>query len=141
MSPEAQRIAIHKARGKSTTAYRFLYKSKTGGRKQESPHYETSNAAEYACERESSWSAVEAVESIESYHNTPRYTEDLNAMHGAEKVLMEPHNCGPWFKFIEHLDEIVSPKYGAETMVHATAAQRAEAFLKCLGLYVEETKS
>lgn len=59
----------------------------------------------------------------------PNYHGDLNAIHEAEKVLRE-----------------LTPEYDTELFetcgdwpcaIHATAAQRAEAFLKTLGLWKE----
>jgi hypothetical protein len=65
----------------------------------------------------------------------PDYLNDLNAMHEAEKVL----KFGEWGTYTEHLIDdsytpLGSPHLGYETC-HATAAQRAEAFLKTLGLW------
>ncbi len=54
----------------------------------------------------------------------PDYLNDLNAMHEAEKVLMIHHP--------------VSTDDGMKCalVVHATASQRAEAFLRTLNLYI-----
>jgi hypothetical protein len=61
-------------------------------------------------------------------HNMPDYLNDLNAMHEAEKVLTTeqrefhyPRNLGGW------VDPI--------NIIYATAAQRAEAFLRTLNLW------
>lgn len=59
----------------------------------------------------------------------PRYCTDLNAMHEAEKT----HRAsGDWHEYIQILDTLseVDP-------IYATARQRAEAFLKTLGLWKE----
>ncbi len=63
--------------------------------------------------------------------NLPDYLNDLNAMHEAEKVLtgIQLAEYSIWLQKIEDLDFL------------ATAAQRAEAFLKTLGLWVEEPVS
>ena len=62
--------------------------------------------------------------------NCPDYCNDLNAMHEAEKVL----NKEQWVAYGRELSRLnVFP------MVHATAAQRAEAFLRTLGKW-EDTK-
>jgi hypothetical protein len=54
----------------------------------------------------------------------PDYCNDLNAMHEAEKVL----NKKQWVAYGRELSRLnVFP------MVHATARQRAEAFLRTLG--------
>jgi len=68
----------------------------------------------------------------------PNYLNDLNAMHEAEKVLWEMD----WsFRsiFNDHLANIIKRRkvnrneWDAETLLDATAAQRAEAFLKTIG--------
>ena len=63
----------------------------------------------------------------------PDYLRDLNAMHEAEKVLPDGNT---YWEFIRILDDIV--KHGPHTdyvadRASATAAQRAEAFLRTLG--------
>jgi hypothetical protein len=68
----------------------------------------------------------------------PDYCNDLNAMHEAEKVL----NDEQWPEYREELRNVV---LGGIRMVsqwckadlHATARQRAEAFLKTLGKWEE----
>ena len=67
----------------------------------------------------------------------PNYTQDLNAMHEAEQCL--------WRKdflardtFIDHLARILNPVHGyrdqlGQHLLDATAAQRAEAFLRTIG--------
>ena len=64
----------------------------------------------------------------------PPYCTDLNAMHEAEKNLTE------WHKYRYAINEIVwnqrDKKTGiAESIIHATARQRAEAFLRTKGLW------
>lgn len=68
-----------------------------------------------------------------------RYDEDLNAMHEAEKALTNSDDdIGSRWRFVEELIDITR----AESMevhrevfavVNATAAQRAEAFLRTIG--------
>lgn len=60
----------------------------------------------------------------------PDYLNDLNAMHEAEKVLREGHSVR-WQVYKDYLGVIC----GMENTptIHATAAQRAEAFLKTIG--------
>ena len=72
----------------------------------------------------------------ETFCGIPRYLTDLNAMHEAEKVLTE----GERENFSTHLWTIVEPNEPGVSLlsatwigVSATAAQRAEAFLRCLG--------
>jgi hypothetical protein len=68
----------------------------------------------------------------------PNYLNDLNAMHDAEKVLGA---C--WPTYCEHLLEIVEPEPRTLeichrwNLLHATAAQRAEAFLRTIGKWEE----
>lgn len=63
---------------------------------------------------------------------TPDYLNDLNAMHEAEKVLTEGQRRTFFFHLFgtQRLDD--SDLWKA---VHATAAQRAEAFLRTLNLW------
>lgn len=63
----------------------------------------------------------------------PDYLNDLNAMHEAEKVLTEEQQ----FEFSDWLRKIAPGMSGPVfwRQVHATAAQRAEAFLRALGKY------
>ena len=62
----------------------------------------------------------------------PDYLNDLNAMHDAEKVLLTKDGfCGCW----ETYSNILTASMGCTDIFHATAAQRAEAFLKTLGLW------
>ena len=56
----------------------------------------------------------------------PDYLNDLNAMHEAEKMLTREQ--------IEIYCEHLNPKnYGIWWGIHATAAQRSEAYLKTIG--------
>ena len=61
----------------------------------------------------------------------PKYTEDLNAMHEAEKVLT-------WGQMGQYCGELDDLETRASHGIHATAAQRAEAFLKTLNLWKNE---
>jgi hypothetical protein len=64
--------------------------------------------------------------------DVPNYCADLNAMHEAEKAL----DYGQAVTYLKTLDEIVrrDPMGGIWShFVHATARQRAEAFLRTLG--------
>jgi hypothetical protein len=56
----------------------------------------------------------------------PDYLNDLNAMHEAEKRVK-----GVWGKYVKQLNAIADPAC-------ATAAQRAEAFLRTLKLYTDD---
>lgn len=68
----------------------------------------------------------------------PDYCNDLNAMHEAEKHLLKVKVE----IFVENIREIVFDTEVSEEefnffLVHATAAQRAEAFLKTIGKWEE----
>jgi len=63
---------------------------------------------------------------------TPDYLNDLNAMQEAENVLTNEQ----WWLFVEFLTEIRGG--GVALCISATAAQRAEAFLKTLNLWNHE---
>ena len=64
--------------------------------------------------------------------DVPYYTSDLNAMHDAEKVI------GPikGIEFCYHLNEMGMS--GEWEILTATAAQRAEAFLRTLNLWRDD---
>ena len=68
-----------------------------------------------------------------SWYDAPNYLNDLNAMHEAENVLNEIQG----FIFSDHLFRILNSSEGVSEFmkIHATAAQRAEAFLKTLDLW------
>ena len=68
--------------------------------------------------------------------NAPDYTEDLNAMHDAEKVLIRPnlYAQGGWGMYLRHLSIVTDEQHP----IDATAAQRAEAFLRTIGKWEGE---
>lgn len=65
----------------------------------------------------------------------PDYLGDLNAMHEAEKVLQT--HMAKWWNYASQL-AVMNKSLGHGGEAHATAAQRAEAFLRTLNLW--ETK-
>lgn len=78
---------------------------------------------------------------------THGYTTDLNAMHEAEKSLKGTDN---WHKYgieIGRITRCLGPRNGAirlngfgyYALAHATAAQRAEAFLRTVGKWRENS--
>ena len=71
--------------------------------------------------------------------NLPNYLNDLNAMHEAEKVLIamdDGRNAGSTrYLYAANLYNLVPI---GQQPITATAAQRAEAFLKTLNLWKEE---
>jgi hypothetical protein len=76
----------------------------------------------------------------EAWHPLPDYLNDLNAMHDAEKVLDPKGKDGSyeyWLRTVCHIPERESAN--GRYFYRATAAQRAEAFLRTIGKW-EESK-
>lgn len=65
----------------------------------------------------------------------PDYLKDLNAMHEAEKALI---SISKTMEFYEELIAVTT--VDRFFLVHATAAQRAEAFLRTLGKWRDSSK-
>jgi hypothetical protein len=63
------------------------------------------------------------------------YPNDLNAMHEAENSLSSIEQC----QFAEKLFRVMVGEHGVSDFmkIHATAAQRAEAFLRTIGKWGE----
>ena len=123
MSPEAQRIAIAKSVGIDTRWFAVQVNnhgiietrySRTIAQSQRILFKETGKPVE--CVRP---------------EKLPDYLNDLNAMHEAENVLTNEQ----WWLFVEFLTEIRGG--GVALCISATAAQRAEAFLRTIGKWVE----
>lgn len=78
--------------------------------------------------------------SLVTISGLPDYLTDLNAMHEAEKVLTKDEDK---FRYTVHLGEVVATRANRWTVkfefTHATAAERAEAFLRTLNLW-DDTK-
>lgn len=73
----------------------------------------------------------------------PDYLNDLNAMHEAEKVLVGRTGFGLWRDGSHQFwGELISVTTCDQFhLVHATAIQRAEAFLRCIGKWSPEPPS
>ena len=76
----------------------------------------------------------------------PDYLNDLNAMHEAEKVLFNNGDGEHWEDYMRNLRKVTlrdGRECGGldERLILATAAQRAEAFLRTLGLWKEEPET
>ena len=70
--------------------------------------------------------------SVQPLYTIPDYLNDLNAMHEAEKMLTPLQ----WFDYSALLTKIVGPKDQEYYLnLHATAAERAEAFGPTLNLW------
>ena len=136
MSPEAQRIAIAEACGWALIENRDSII--TGRRDWLSGLNPSPDKIEVVIE---AFTGIERPpnESDYGWESLPNYLSDLNAMHEAEKVLDTPRKriC-----YAEELGRIWTgrkdraiPDWG---FIHdATAAQRAEAFLRTIGKWVE----
>jgi hypothetical protein len=119
MKPEEQRIAIAKACGWAEitfTGYRHQ-----GIRPESSKRYCNWNRPAPAID----------VDDAREWHWLPDYLNSLDAMHEAEKVLRNQFNTieETYWRNLSH----VKPH-----PIYATAAQRAEAFLKTLSLWKDE---
>ena len=141
MSPEAQRIAIAEARGWTimNPAYRHN-RSNTG---------EEWWAVDPVGSPPKEWKPITCRAVTLRYEEVgfgsegpvfvlPDYLNDLNAMHEAEEVLTSDQRAS----FERHLHKMCYPDYGKTwlsasplsmfPLIHATAAQRAEAFCRTL---------
>ena len=65
--------------------------------------------------------------------DVPDYINDLNAMHEAEKVIPDEQ----WVDYYDYLLDTTKPRFVLRDTVTATAAQRAEAFLRTLGRWTD----
>ena len=120
MTPEAQRIAIAEAFGWTQLKPHSLYPERLVGMlPKQHPNYHASNSP---CD------------------TVPDYLSDLNAMHEAEDVLSDARVQ----RYVDHLANVTNAhletngvRYGVNywSIYHATASQRAEAFLRTLNLW------
>jgi len=72
----------------------------------------------------------------------PDYLSDLNAMHEAEETLSRNQRAEYWHEIIKLCNQDASllndfDRVGIFYQLHATAAQRAEAFLRTIGKWEE----
>lgn len=111
MTPEKQRIAIAEYCGWTQTSTHF------GG-----------------------WEGIWTDSKNRQCTTIPDYLNDLNAMNGAEKTLTvrQQHKFAEEVGRIIYSGELSVPDFGRNwymcyLMMHATAAQRAEAFLRTIG--------
>ena len=115
MTHEAQRIAIAEACGWGVLRLScgFYAKHKTEGRISISAASARATQNEAMCDR------------------VPDYLTDLNAMHEAEMFIRKDH--GVYGLYLQHLN-----RTAPECRVHATAGQKAEAFLRTLGKWEDK---
>lgn len=111
MKPEAQRIAIAQACGWKLVMDNPLYE----------PYWEDPKGNKIG---------------VSCGMRCPDYLNDLNAMHEAENSLSHIEQC----QFAEQLFRAMVGEHGVSDFmkIHATAAQRAEAFLRTIGKWVSE---
>lgn len=79
------------------------------------------------------WTDTPIVDGKYGQADVPDYCNDLNAMHEAEKVLLSEYGMN----YCTRLTYLIGKSVYAS--IHATARQRAEAFLRTLGKW-EGTK-
>lgn len=136
MNPRDQRVAIAETCGVQTIYWKARYDNHGA------PDFHIADSKEEAEE----WPFKDlGVESFVHFGKIPDYTNDLNAMHEAEKhlvslklptIAMACYNG--WLNYLicgkaqQEMDTT-----GTFSLLTATSAQRAEAFLRALSLWVE----
>ena len=138
MSPEAQRIAIAEACGWTVKSQPCSHSASVTEWFWWTPARHGLVIPDYTCSTQRSFpSGTVSGNSIPE--QVPDYLSDLNAMHEAEKVLTTPEQQS---RYVEQLCRLLNDAMresrrwiGATPFhyAHATAAQRAEAFLRTLG--------
>ena len=113
MTPEQQRIAIAEACGWKNADHPDVMQFKQGWTMPEK------------------W-CMDPKGVLQFNHDRPNYLNDLNAMHDAEKALTSE-------QLEVYCNILHKPNHGVYWAIHATASQRAEAFLRTIGKW-EESK-
>lgn len=67
----------------------------------------------------------------------PDYCNDLNAIHEAETHLDSDVDWQLWEDYVFNLNEVIGRNHREDRLVHATARQRAESFLRTVGKWRE----
>jgi hypothetical protein len=111
MTPEAQRIAIAEACG--CKRYKRPFDGKVFLCRENPASGTWEETSQSPCKLNS---------------DIPDYLNDLNAMHEAEETIIIPQKLG--LKYENRIEAMSGESFG---IYHATAAQRAEAFLRTLG--------
>lgn len=125
MSPEAQQIAIAKACG---------WRRQTGSWNRSNPGNDAFGIRANV-EIWTEWWSKRGEREVLT-HELPDYLSDLNAMHEAEEVLTVEQVYPYMIKLMSVKRHPPSEKGKLHTyLFHATAAQRAEAFLRTLNLW------
>lgn len=89
----------------------------------------------WKCSKFGWWSHPTLPDNGGSMHDCPDYLNDLNAMHQAEKVLRSGLKDEQWSAYTCNVNTAVGTRGIWKAICHATAAQRAEAFLRTLNLW------
>lgn len=92
-------------------------------------------ACGYETDGELAWTPPLTNTDDDVFRILPDYLNDLNAMHEAEKVLTEQQAKEYRWKLQQGF--LPNTQVAQELLCHATATQRAEAFLKVLGKWKE----
>ena len=125
MTPESQRIAIAEACG-----WYGIHYSGTEGNGPESDVCPPRLVGTLSKCGVGKWGVI---------YSVPKYVDDLNAMHKAEKMLTDEQDL----EYSESLERVVGARFNSNNgedmrrLRSATAAQRAEAFLKTIGKWEE----
>lgn len=141
MKPEAQRIAIAEACG-----YKYCIVRNAPGKHcwYLQNNYHLSGETNPGC----SWSdKIEVADKPHGdeevdYSLVPHYLNDLNAMHEAEKLITKRQQARQYMDNLSNIVRQISWPQSIEEAqmlyLSAAAAQRAEAFLRTIGKWVEE---
>ncbi len=123
MTPEAQRIAIAEAQGwKRSSEYDYSL-------------YGVVKCGEPATLRAACYERSGVLARLE---HLPDYTNDLNAMHEAEAALNRDNQVRYYWCLADVVNPMRTPDKITFPLIHASAAQRAEAYLRTLGLWKED---
>ena len=147
MNPTSQQIAIAKTCGKVIPSYTVSEEYV------DDPHWNSgfwkttarfSDGEKYSFFRRANEIHPSAWENSYASDMFPNYLNSLDAMHEAEKMLPDlasDDNSADQLGFCEWLASVVGAQWGSTNaydmwlIAHATAAQRAEAFLRTLNLW------
>lgn len=132
MSPEKQRIAIAEACGWKSVGYSL---AGLGGY---APRGYEQNPLPSPEAHPEDWRLRFDKKIGEQWFSLPDYLNDLNAMHEAEKILTEEDQWKQILLLAGNPDETKMGLIELRKVVRATAAQRAEAFLKTIGKWENE---
>ena len=120
MTPEEQRIAIAESVG-----FKWVENQRVRSNSQNGAWCSTDG-----------WHHPKTKKVSDAIYDLPDYLNDLNAMHEVEKTL----NDEQWERYRAELYNLMPKSFALpdceRSNIHATAAQRAEAYLKTLNLWI-----